>query len=190
LGFCFGKHVYRSFVQTGPRFVAFCAALLFVIAVVPGVATGTPSSIDARSTGDGFVRRLRQTHSCDLSTKRGFIAGGDSYLASCASNDGSFRFIAVVQAKPDGLTARSSYIEGLVNDVCKDDGGVVFTAGLRKHFFAMYLGRGKGIQVAGELWQGLAEQLTTTDGHFTTGEKCAQGQITEKMAPTPTQPSG
>jgi hypothetical protein len=177
-------------VQKGTRFLASFAALIVIAVVGPIPAAATTSSGDARSTGDGFVSRLRRSHDCDVSTKRGFIAGGGSYLASCASNDGSFRFVAVVQAKSDGLTAKSSYIEGLVNDICKDDGGVVFTAGVRKGFFAMYLGRGDGTQVAGGLWQGLAEQLTATAGHFTTGEKCAHGQITEKMAPTPTQPTG
>jgi hypothetical protein len=150
-----------------------------VIAVAP--AASATSSGDARSTGDGLVHRLRQSHACDVSTKRGFIAGGDNYLASCTSKDGSFGFIVVVQAKAGGLTAKSSYIEGRVNETCKDSGGAVFTAGVRDRFVAMYLGRGSGADKAASLWQGLADQIGSTAGHFVIGEKCAQGAITQKF---------
>jgi hypothetical protein len=166
-----------------PAFLVLVIAMLLVT-VTPALAATSDSS-KARSIGDGFVRRLRQTHACDLATKRGFIADGDSYLASCTTKDGSFRFIAVVEAKPGGLTTKSSYIEDQVNQICKGTGGVVFTAGTRPQFFAMYLGRGTGLDVATGLWEGLSEQLAAA-GRFTTGEKCAQGNITEDLEPTTT----
>lgn len=159
----------------------------FVVLATPaGAATDRGR---ARAVGDGLVARLMgEGAPCAVVTKQRFFGHGNSYLASCASKDRSFRFVVVVPVKPGGLTVDVPYIRARIDEVCTDTGGVVYSAGVKERFAAVYLGRGSDIEdgtgasVAVGLWNGLTGQLATTPGAFHTGETCAGGAVTQKVA--------
>ena len=168
---------------------------VLVVAVFGALLVGLGTRADAagqdgaRSMGDAFVHRLIADGSaCTVVAKKGYFGHRANYLASCTSKDESFRFLVVVRAKSGSLQIDTPYIRDRIDDICKDTGGVVFTAGVKDRFAAIYLGRGDdvtdgtGAFSAVRLWNGLTEQLASTSGAFHTGETCANGKVTRKVA--------
>jgi hypothetical protein len=154
-----------------------------------GPAGAATAKQQAKTTADGLVARLLQRDgACGRRTKHGYFGGGASYLASCAANDASFGFLAVVPVRKSGLSVDDDYIRARIDEVCADTGGVVYTAGVRGQFVVMYLGRGAaeipdtGASVAAGLWNGLLEQLQESSGAFHSGETCANGHVLQRSS--------
>jgi hypothetical protein len=154
-----------------------------------GPAEAATAKQQAKTTADGLVARLLQSDgACGQRTKHGYFGGGASYLASCAANDASFGFLAVVPVRKSGLSVDNDYIRARIDEVCSDTGGVVYTAGVRGRFVVMYLGRGvaetenSGASVAAGLWNGLLDQLAETSGTFQSSETCAGGHVLQRSS--------
>jgi hypothetical protein len=157
---------------------------------VAGAANGPSARSAAKTTGDDLVHQLMakdKGNACTDASKRGFVGGGASYLASCTGADGDFRFLVIVQVKPGGATVDYPFVQQRINDVCKGAGGAVYSVGVKDRFVAMYLGRGtdtdakSGAATAYGLWSGLAQQLQGTGGRFVAASSCAGGQVTKKL---------
>jgi hypothetical protein len=170
--------------------LAALSALVFalVLPVIP--ATAADSRGAARNTGDDLMTQLMKPgkgRACTDASKQGFVDGGASYLASCTGQDGDFRFLVVVQAKPGGARVNYPWVQARVNEVCKGDGGAVYSVGVKDKFVAMYLGRGadtqadSGAATAYGLWSGLAQQLQGSAGRFVAATACADGKVTKKL---------
>jgi hypothetical protein len=172
---------------------------LFVVLVMIGavVASAGPAVADAsdgrgaaKATGDDLVAQLmkqRKGGACTTASKRGFFDRGSGYLASCTGQDGDFRFLVIVQAKPGGLNVNSPYVQQRIDDICAGSGGAVYSVGVKDRFVAMYLGRGadrdatSGAAKAYGLWSSLAEQLQSTGGRFVAANSCADGKVLKKL---------
>ena len=179
---------------------ALLLALLFVAigaVVSPAGSSGVASAANApsarsvaKTTGDDLVHQLMAKdtgNACTALSKRGFLGGGASYLASCTGAGGDFRFLVIVRAKPGGATVDYPFVQQRINDVCRGSGGAVYSVGVKDRFVAMYLGRGtdtdakSGAATAYGLWSGLAQQLQETGGRFVAANACAGGQVTKKL---------
>jgi hypothetical protein len=160
------------------------AATAAAPATTASLATGAAAS---RSLGDSFVDRLMQAGSCDTIGRHTMFGNGATYLASCTGGNGALRVLVVVPVKRGGLDVDTSYIRARINDVCKGDGGAVFSAGIKDRFAVMYLGKGDDTQAdsgayrAVTLFNGLTEQLATEAGAFRSGSTCAQGRVVRKV---------
>jgi hypothetical protein len=87
---------------------------------------------------------------CDTKTRSGFLARRTFYLASCATNDGTFQFFTVVSARNVTLKQTPPYYQAQLAKFCST-GGHAYVTGIRGQFVNTYAGTGAGQTVAVDL---------------------------------------
>jgi hypothetical protein len=161
------------------RLVACIVIALGVLTAGGGIAAAKKSNprATAQSVGDQFIAAYLpsgpgQPGICDVRTQSGFFNKNNTYLASCATNDGSLQIFAIVNAKKGAsLAYNSPYVAAQLTMIC-NGGGSAYVAGVKGKFVEIYAGTGAAVPVASGLRNQVADQVKNTPGHVSIDPPC------------------
>jgi hypothetical protein len=125
------------------------------------VAKGN-SPANAQAAADGFVDSLMPSAGstqgiCETKTQSGFFAKNASYLASCATADGTFQAFFIVGAKNGSLHTKSSYVGSQLATFCAT--GHAYSVGVKEKLAAIYAGTGANVTIAKDFRDLLASEI-------------------------------
>lgn len=135
------------------RVVMMLVVLMVVVGfAAPAGAKDTAAQKKAKATAQGLVAAYLPSSGtaglCEVQSEQRWAPGHKSYLDSCSTSDGSFRFVVLVNAarvfKP---AAALKQVAPDIAQIC-GAGGVALSTGVKGRFLELHLGTGAGIASA------------------------------------------